>query len=191
MPQAAFTPRRWTRAEYDRLVGLGLFEGESIELIGGQLLVAEPRSPEHASAIGQIYPLLHRLLPAGWIVRSQTPIALDDESEPEPDLAVVPGTHADYLREHPRRPALVIEVAHTSLAFDRGPKASLYARGAVEDYWIANVTEHALEIHRDPVRHPGTPYGWRYRSVERLTAPAVVTPLALPSLRIPVAALGL
>jgi Uma2 family endonuclease len=183
----AFTPRRWTRAEYDRLIGLGAFDGERIGLIGGQLLVSEPHGAYHASTIGHIHHLFDRILPPGWVVRSQAPIALDDESEPEPDIALVRGTHADYRSEHPARPALIIEVADSSLTFDRRHKSSLYARGGVDDYWIVSVTDQSIEIHRDPIRDPTAPYRWRYRSVERFTAPALFTPLSLPSLSIAVA----
>jgi Uma2 family endonuclease len=114
------------------------------------------------------------------------PVALDDESAPEPDLALVPGTWADYTTNHPARPVLVVEVAETSLAFDRRDKGSLYARGGVLDYWILNLVDHVLEVYRDPGPDMSAPYSWRYRTVERLTAAATVSPLALPSVRIPV-----
>ena len=114
------------------------------------------------------------------------PVALDDESEPEPDLAVVPGERADYRADHPARPALVVEVAESSLAFDRQDKGSLYARGGVHDYWIVNLVERVLEVYRDPGPDPTAPYGWRYRAVERLGPAAVVSPLALPSVRLAV-----
>ncbi len=93
--QAPLTLRRWTRAEYDRLVDLGVLHGEPVELIGGQLVVAEPQGSYHATAIGAVDDALRAALPPGWVVRAQMPVALDDESEPEPDLAVVPGERAD------------------------------------------------------------------------------------------------
>ena len=71
---------------------------------------------------------LQEAIPAGWIVRGQNPLALDDESAPEPDIAVVRGSRADYRHAHPARPALIIEVAESSLGFDRVAKGSLYAR---------------------------------------------------------------
>ena len=117
------------------------------------------------------------------------PVALDDESAPEPDLAVVPGTRADYRESHPARPALAVEVADSSLDFDREHKGGLYARGGVQDYWIVNLIDRVLEVYRDPGPDPATSYGWRYRSVERLAPPAAVAPLALPSMRIAVAEL--
>lgn len=187
MAQAPLTVRRWKRAEYERLVDLGVFDREPVELIGGQLLVAEPQNTYHAVAIAKLDDALRVALPRGWIVRAQLPIALDDESMPEPDLAVVRGTHDDYLGSHPRQPALVVEVADSSLHFDRRDKASLYARGAVPDYWIVDLVHRVIEVCRDPQPDASAPYGWQYRSVETFAAPASVTLLALPSMQIAVA----
>src|SRR2546428_692634 len=94
MVQSPLTLRRWKRLEYDRLVDLGVFEGEPLELIGGQLVVAEPHGTYHASAISAVDYAVRAILPPGWIVRIQLPVSLDDESEPEPDLVVVPGNRA-------------------------------------------------------------------------------------------------
>jgi Uma2 family endonuclease len=88
---------------------------------------------------------------------------------------------------HPADPALVIEVADTSLAFDREHKASLYARAGVPDYWIVNLIDEALEVHRDPAVAPLTPFGWRYRERQVLHAGASISPLAAPAARILVA----
>ncbi|HBH04682.1 MAG TPA: hypothetical protein DDZ42_22670 [Candidatus Rokubacteria bacterium] len=187
MAQAPLTLRRWKRTEYERLVALGVFHGEPIELIGGQLVVAEPQYPYHASAISAADYALRAVLPPGWIVRVQAPVSLDDESEPEPDLAVVPGRPTDYREAHPARPALAVEVAESSLVFDRQQKSSLYARAGIRDYWIVNLVDRLLEVHRDPEPDPSAPYGWRYRSVTALAPPALVTPLAFTSSRIAVA----
>src|SRR5882762_6590447 len=187
MVQAPLTLRRWKRIEYDRLVDLGVFEGEPLELIGGQLVVAEPHGTYHASAISAVDYAVRAILPPGWIVRIQLPVSLDDESEPEPDLVVVPGNPADYRHAHPQRPALAVEVADSSLRFDRQHKGSLYARAGIEDYWIVNLVDRILEIYRDPSPDPSAPYGWRYRSVITLVPPAVAVPLAFASSRISVA----
>jgi len=187
MAQAPLTLRRWKRTEYERLVALGVFHGEPIELIGGQLVVAEPQYPYHASAISAADYALRAVLPPGWIVRVQAPVSLDDESEPEPDLAVVPGRPTDYREAHPARPALAVEVAASSLDFDRRQKSSLYARAGIRDYWIVNLVDRLLEVHRDPEPDPSAPYGWRYRSVTALAPPALVAPLAFTSSRIAVA----
>ena len=187
MAQAPMTIWRWTRAEYDRLVGLGAFEGYPIELIGGQLVVAEPQGAYHASAISRLDYAVRAILPDGWIVRTQAPVSLDDDSEPEPDLVVVSGRPGDYDDGHPARPVLVVEVAESSLAFDRQHKGSLYARARVEDYWIVNLIDRVLEVHRDPRADPSAAYGWQYRSITTLRAGDFVVPLRFGCSRLAVA----
>jgi Uma2 family endonuclease len=187
MTQIPLTLRRWQRAEYERLVDLGVFRNEPIELIGGQLVVAEPQGAYHAGVITKVDYALRAVLPPGWIVRLQAPVSLDEESEPEPDLVVVRGRPGDYLQSHPARPLLAVEVAESSLEFDREGKGSLYARAGIEDYWIVNLVDRVLEVYRDPAPDASAAYGWRYRSVTRLMPPAVVVPLALASRQIAVA----
>jgi Uma2 family endonuclease len=189
MKQAPFTSRRWRRVEYERLVDVGVFEGEPLELIAGDLIVAEPKGSPHAAAVGTAGDALRAALPSGWTVRIQDPLALDDESAPEPDVVVVRGSHADYRHAHPARPALVVEVAESSLAFDRLQKGSLYARAGIVDYWIVNLVDRVLEVYRHPAADLTAPFGWRYVSVERLRPPDAVTPLGVPTAAIPVAAL--
>src|ERR1700758_5172165 len=104
--------RRWTRIEYEKLVDLGIFQpGEPIELIGGELMVAEPQGAAHYTAIWKAAKALEAAFGPGWVVRTQGPIGLDEESEPEPDVAVVRGATEDYRSEHPSRPVLTVEVA--------------------------------------------------------------------------------
>src|SRR6266705_7022290 len=94
--------RRWTRIEYERLIDLGVFQpGEPIELIGGELMVAEPQGPAHYTAIRKTAKALEAAFGPGWHARTQGPIGLDDDSEPEPDVAVVTGSPEDYSRAHP------------------------------------------------------------------------------------------
>jgi Uma2 family endonuclease len=181
------SPRRWTRAEYERLINVGVFRpGEPLELLGGELMVSEPQGSAHYTAIGLVEDALRAALGPGWLVRSQGPIALDDDSEPEPDVAVTPGTRRDYSREHPSRPALVVEVAESSVALDREYKGSLYARAGVTDYWILNLVERVLEVYRQPIADPATRFGWRYASTEVLVPGSSVAPLATPAARISV-----
>jgi Uma2 family endonuclease len=173
--------RRWTRIEYDRLIESGFFRpGDPVELLGGQLIVAEPQGSRHFAAVRATGEALRVAFGAGWEVRGQGPIALDEESEPEPDLAVVPGTFRDYQAAHPSRPVLVVEVSETSLALDRVHKGSLYARAGLPDYWIVNLPDHALEVYRDPGPDPDAPFGWRYRSASVMGPGTSVTPLARP-----------
>ena len=134
--------RRWRRVEYERLIEAGFFPpGDPVELVGGQLLVAEPQGSGHFAAIRAVEEALRAVFGAGWEVRGQGPLALDEESEPEPDVAVVPGSFRDYAVEHPARPVLVVEVSESSLAVDRDHKGSLYARAGLADYWVVNLVD--------------------------------------------------
>ena len=179
--------RKWTRAEYERLIEIGVFyPGEPIELLGGELMVSEPQGSAHYTAIGLVEDALRAALGPGWLVRSQGPIALTDDSEPEPDVAVTRGSRRDYVREHPALPALVVEVAESSLSLDRERKGSLYARAGVADYWILNLVERILEIYREPILDPATRFGWRYASLEILAPGVSAAPLVAPAARISV-----
>ena len=97
---------------------------------------------------------------------------------------MVRGTWADYRDAHPATAALIVEVADSSLAFDRAGKASLYARARLADYWIVNLADRMVEIYRDPAPDPAARHGWSYRS--RLTLPPSdrATPLAMPSVMV-------
>ncbi|OGK80285.1 MAG: hypothetical protein A2X52_06050 [Candidatus Rokubacteria bacterium GWC2_70_16] len=180
--------RRWTRAEYDRLVDLGVFQpGEPIELIGGQLMVCEAQGSSHFTTVGLVDDSLRAAFGPGWVVRAQGPLALDDESEPEPDVAVVPGCRRDYLHGHPGLPVLAVEIAESSLAFDRRDKGSLYARAGLGDYWIVNLVDGCVEVYRERAQDVTAPYGWRYASVTMLRPGETVSPLGAPGARVPVA----
>jgi Uma2 family endonuclease len=183
-----FRGRRWTRVEYDRLIEAGVFQpGEPIELLGGLLVVAEPQGDAHFTAIRLAEDALRAAFGPGWEVRPQGPIALDAESEPEPDVAVVPGSTRDYRDGHPAHAVLVVEVAESSLRRDREEKGSLYARAGIADYWIVNLVDRVLEVFREPVLEPAAPFGWRYLSVTAYGHEGSVAPLAAPGSRIPVA----
>jgi len=180
--------RRWTRAEYDRLIELGFFQpDEPIELIGGQLMVAEPQGAAHYTAIQRTARALEVAFGPGWVVRTQGPIRLDDESEPEPDVAVVRGTAADYRAEHPSRPFLTVEIAESSLGTDRERKGSLYARAGLLDYWVVNLAGSLVEVYREPTMDSLAAFGWSYARREIFGSSAQLTPLAAPNARVRVA----
>lgn len=180
--------RRWKRVEYERLVALGVFQpGERLELIDGHMLVREPQGSRHATAIRRVLAALRRALGDAWQIDSQLPLALDADSEPEPDVAVVPGDPDAYRDAHPSRAVLIVEVAEGSYRIDREYKASLYARAGITDYWIVDLVHDALEVYRDPQASPDAPLGWRYRSVQTLRPPAAVAPLIAPTSAISVA----
>ncbi len=114
-------------------------------------------------------------------------VALDDESEPEPDVAVCAGSPRDYLASHLTRPVLLVEVAETTLTFDREHKGSLYARAQILEYWLVNLMDRVLEVYREPVPSVDAPYGWRFSALHRLGSTETVSPLAAPHARIAVA----
>ncbi len=184
-----YQTRRWTRAEYARLIEPGVFHpDERLELIGGELIVRERQGASHSLAIELINEALRAAFGAGWRIRVQLPVALDDESEPEPDFSVVPGTPRQVpLDPKPACPALVVEVAESTLAFDRNVKSSLYARARVPDYWIVNLVDRVLEVYREPAVAGEAAFGWRYGQIQTLRSGDSASALALPSTRIAVA----
>jgi Uma2 family endonuclease len=180
--------RRWSRLEYDRLIEEGAFQSdERLELLGGEMIVREPQGGPHAFAVELVGNALLAALGSAWRVRIQLPIALDDDSEPEPDVSVVSGPLLGASRELPSRPVLVVEVADSSLSIDREHKRSLYARARVPEYWIINLVDRRLEVYRDPGPDATAVYGWAYRAIQALGAQDAVSPLAAPSARIAVA----
>ena len=188
MPPAEIKTHRWRRVGYERLIESGfLSRSDQLELMGGQLVVAEPQGSRHDTAIQAAEEILRAAFGPGWQMRGQGPLALDDESEPEPDVAVVQGSFRDHVSDHPSRPVLVLEVSESSLALDREHKGSLYARAGLTDYWIVNLIDDTLEVYRDPVPDPAASFGWRYGAVAVLPREASVAPLALPGARIRVA----
>ena len=179
---------RWTRREYERLIDHGfLDEDDPIELLDGLLLVKEPQRSPHRTAVLLVARALERAFGEGWFVQTQSPITLDDRSEPEPDVCVVRGSPRDYVDAHPRHPALIVEVAQSGLRIARGRKARGYARARITDYWIVNLADRVLEVHREPARPGPARPRWGYASIDTLAADATVTPLAAPSATIRVA----
>ncbi len=141
--------RRLRRTEYDALVAAGAFEGEPLELIRGVIVRMSPQGAPHAAPIVLLNDLLVRALGDRAYVRVQLPLAGPDESEPEPDLAVV--ARELGFEDHPSEASLVIEVARTSQDYDRDVKAPLYAEMGVPEYWLVDVVAKTVEVRRDPI----------------------------------------
>lgn len=143
------TVRRLTRAEYHEIGKTGIFDRDRVELIHGIVLRKPMIGGRHAYAVGKLAEVLLPQLLGRAQVRIQQPVAASDDSEPEPDAAVVaPG---DYLDDHPAQAWLVIEVAESSLAYDRTEKAALYATMGVPEYWVVNLVDELFELHDAPV----------------------------------------
>ena len=160
-----------------------------VELPGGQLVVRESQGDAHAFAIELAHEALRTAFGPQWRVRVLLPVALDEESEPEPDISVAPGPLSRTSEAKPSRLALAVEIATSSLALERDFKGSFYARGRVPEYWIVNLHGRVLEVFREPGPDASALYGWAYRSRQDLAAGQQVTPLAEPTARIAVAEL--
>ena len=139
------------RVEYEHLIEDGYFdEDERIELLVGLLVAKEPPSPYHSDLITRVSHALMRQLDRRAQVRVQMPFAASDDSEPEPDIAIVP--YADYRRAHPSEALLLVEVAVSSSKRDRTLKAAIYAQGNVQEYWVVDVGERATFVFRGAIR---------------------------------------
>ena len=158
-----------------------------VELIDGEILAMTPQGSAHATAVSLVQEALRAAFGSQVYVRVQLPLAFGSDSEPEPDVAVVAGSVRDYRDAHPQSALLVVEVADATLAYDRDRKGSLYARAGVPEYWIANLAETCIEVHRDPIVRPHAQFGWHCRTVERFGAGDSITPLSLPTRSIAVA----
>ena len=176
----------WTRELYATATESGIFGDRRLELIEGEIIEMSPMSSKHGMLIYLVQKVLERVFTNDYLVVAQTPLNLSDVSEPQPDIAVYTGSAFDYLDTKPTHALLVVEVADSSLRYDRGQKASLYAKANITDYWIINLKDNTLEIYRTPVAAPTQPYGYGYKMVSSLKAQDTVNPLAAPDATISV-----
>lgn len=166
------------RREYDRLVADGAFADECLELLRGQIISMSPQGARHAAVIRKLNMLLAPALAGRADVQIQSPLALSDESEPEPDVAVVdPG---DYADDHPHTAHLVIEVAESSQDTDRNVKTPLYAAAGIAEYWIVDVPAQHVEVYLEPA-------GTLYQRKATYRREDTIQPARYPELTVPVA----
>jgi Uma2 family endonuclease len=168
--------RRFTVDEYRRMAETGiLHEDDRVELLDGEIIQVSPISARHAATVTRLALLFQRLAGDRISVRVQNPVRLDDYSEPEPDIALVAPRDDFYAAAHPtpRDVALLVEVADTSLRYDRQRKIPTYAHAAIPEVWLVDLTLDRVEIHR-------APSGDGYTSHQILAGDAVLTPLMLP-----------
>ena len=146
-----------------------------------------PQGAAHAVAVRLAASAMQRAFASGHVVSVQLPMALAANSEPEPDVSVTPGSPRDFLGQHPATAVIVVEVSDTTLDYDRGPKAGLYAQAGIPEYWILDLADRVLEVHREPVAMAGQPFGHHYRSINRHTGADALTLLGAPGISIRVA----
>lgn len=168
-------PYRWSRAEYDRAVEAGAFDPDArAELLEGHVLAMAPQGSRHATGVELAGEALRAAFGPGCRVRIQLPLAAGDDSEPEPDAAVVEGGIRDHLDAHPAAALLVVEVADDSLRRDQTLKQRIYARSGIREYWLVAIPDKRLEVYRDPT-------GDGYRTVSMHRSGDAVAPLARPA----------
>jgi Uma2 family endonuclease len=177
--------RALTVAEYHRMGEVGILnEDDRVELIEGELVAMSPIGSEHSGTVNAINHCLVEAIGRRGIVAVQNPVRLDDLSESQPDFSVLK-PRADFYRRAtplPHEVLLIIEVADSSLAYDRNVKRSLYARHGIPEFWIVNLVAGEIEICR-------VPEGEQYKSVSCVGRDGVLEPMLLPGAAIRVAAL--
>ncbi len=173
--------KKWSIEEYDQLVEQGFFDGQRLELIYGRIVQMSPQLSKHMRSTELVNRYCRRSFGENYWVRIQGPLKLSDDSEPEPDIAVVelnPVKKAD----HPRNALLVVEVSDSTLRKDRKTKKKLYASNGIQEYWIVNLVDRILEVHRDPDTAAGN-----YRYNEKFLPGTFIAPLAASGAPIDVA----
>ncbi|MDW8107392.1 MAG: Uma2 family endonuclease [Armatimonadota bacterium] len=183
--EALHTPRRYrfTPEQFHLLGKLGIFHDNTrYELIEGDIYQMPPIGPEHGNTVDLISHLFIRQeQPEQYFVRVQNALRLGG-SEPLPDIAIVRGKPGDYGQQHPTHALLIVEVADTSLEYDRTEKRRLYAKHGIPEYWIVNLQDRILEVYREPV-------GEDYTVQLRYTLGETVAPLFKADWQIPVRSL--
>lgn len=179
---AAETPRahKWTKAEYYRIAELGFFAGKRVELIEGEIIEMAAMNVAHATAVRLALAALTKVFAEGFVVDSQLPFDISENSEPLPDVAVIAGDIRDFIHAHPRDAALLVEISDTTLRYDRLTKQRLYATKEIQEYWIVNINARCLEVYRRPVNDS-------YAEIFVFYEQDAVAPLAKPEARIMVA----
>ena len=166
--------RRFTRAEYHRMAEVGILrENDRVELIKGEIVEMFPFGRRHNAFVANLGQLLILRLASRALVHVKSGIVLADDTEPEPDVAVLRRRAVPYKEReaHAEDVLLLIEVAESSLAYDRSTKQRLYAEARIPEYWVVDCAAETVEVHRDP-----GPEG--YREVRRLTGVATLALLA-------------
>lgn len=183
LPPRAGVPFRFTREQYYEMGRRGYFDGLRVERLNGEIVVMSPVNWPHSLTVAKSDEQLRAAFAGvAWINRGST--LPTDDSDPEPDLAVIPGRPTDYT-DHPTTALLVVEVSHTTLDKNMTTKAEIYATAGVADYWVLDIDNRRLLVYRDP--RPLPPGGVAYRSLTELGEADTVSPLAAPAAQLRVA----
>lgn len=144
---------RLTVADYHRMAEAGILgEDDRVEFIEGEIIDMAPIGSEHASCVARLNRLFGTCVGERAIVAVQNPVRLDELNEPQPDIALLRYRDDFYRSAHPssKDVLLIVEVADTSLRYDREIKLPLYAKHGIPEVWIVDLENHRLEIYRQP-----------------------------------------
>lgn len=166
---------------------MGWFEGRRAMLIEGEILEMPGPNPPRATSTTLTDSVLRAIFGPSVVVRNQLPLILGLLTDPEPDLAVVPGSARDYAAAHPTSALLVVEISDSTLDYDLNDKASLYAAGGITDYWVVDLVNRRLIVHRIPQSDPAAIFGARYSQVSQFSPADSVSPLAAPQAAVAIA----
>jgi Uma2 family endonuclease len=182
-------PFLWTKELFYQALDAGCFDQHRVELIDGEILEMASQKNFHALGISFTADALRLVFGPNFWVRVQASLDLSPLSVPDPDLAVVPGSPRSYAGQtaNPTTALLIVEVALTTLSYDRNRKACLYAASGIADYWILNLVDRQLEVYRNPVADAAKPFGFRYASRTDLGPAGTASPLVAPGTSIAVA----
>jgi len=180
--QVALVRRRFTVDEYQRMAEAGILNrGDRVELIRGDIVHMTAVGHDHASCVARLAHLLFERLHRRMVLWSQNPVVILPDSEPEPDLILL-NWRDDFYRHAlpvPADVALLIEVADTSLRYDRHVKGSLYAEAGIRDYWVVDLQGEAIEVYCDPAAAG-------FQRTARHPRSAMLAPLAFPDVALAV-----
>ncbi|MEM9266098.1 MAG: Uma2 family endonuclease [Cyanobacteria bacterium P01_F01_bin.13] len=172
------TLTQWTVADYHHMISTGLLAGRRVELINGQIVDMAPELPIHRATYRRGVKYLEALLGDQAVVFSAAPVTLPSDGEPEPDISIVHPPESRYDSQHPGPADIywLIEVSNSTLAYDLGEKANLYAQNDIQDYWVIDIAAKQLWVHRRP--NKGT-----YTSIEKITS-GTLTPITMPEIQV-------
>jgi Uma2 family endonuclease len=179
------TQHRFNADEFHRMAETGILRPDArVELLAGKILDMSPIGPFHGGVTKRLIRFFTSLANGRWIVSAQDPVHLDDHSEPQPDLMLLKPREDDYTSSHPLPDdvLLLIEVADSSLEFDRSEKLPAYGRAAISEVWILNLPAKTIEIYREP-------HFTGYGSSHTRRAGDKASPLAFPDVSIDIAQL--
>lgn len=166
--------RKFTVEQYHKMIESGIFtEDDRLELIRGEIIEMSPIGTKHAACVNRLINLLVQLLGKRVIVAAQNPIALNNNSEPQPDVALLKPRDDFYETAHPQPQDifLLIEVADATVMYDREEKIPLYAVANIMEVWLVDIHEQIVEVYQQPVA-AGYQHIRKFTSGQTLSIPA-------------------